>query len=72
MDAGVLEVSIDGKPATEYDIFDFYCPMFHRPVFHVLAHSLPVGKHTVQLRMAERHNEQSTGHAARILHFAKA
>ena len=72
MDAGVLEVSIDGKPATEYDMFDFYCPMFHRPVFHVLAHSLPVGKHTVQLRMAERHNEQSTGHAARILHFAKA
>lgn len=72
MDAGVLEIAVDGVPVSEYDLFDTYCPMFHRPVFHVLAHNLSPGPHTVQLRMAGRHHAESTGHAARILQFAVA
>lgn len=72
LDAGVLEVSIDGVARPDYDLFDKYCPIFHRPVFHILAHGLPVGSHTAQLRMAERRNAESIGHAARVLHFAVA
>ncbi len=69
MDAGILEITIDGVPAPDYELFDAYCPHFHRPVFHILAHQLPPGNHTLQLRMAERHHAESVGHAARILQF---
>ena len=69
MDAGILQVAVDGAPPTERDLFDEYCRWFHRPVFCVLAHDLPVGQHRVTLRMAERRNPLSAGHAARILKF---
>ncbi len=72
MDAGVLEISIDRGTFTEMDLFDNYCHRFHRPVFHVLAHGLDEGPHTAQLRVADRQNPLSTGHAVRVLQFASA
>jgi lysophospholipase L1-like esterase len=72
MDAGALEIIIDGVELPVYDLFDNYCKQFHRPVFHVLAHSLPEGKHTAQLRVAGVRHADSTGHAVRILNFAVA
>jgi len=72
MDAGILEITIDGVRAPNYDLFDYYCTLFHRPIFHILAYNLSPGNHTVQLRMAERHHAESTGHAARILQFGVA
>ncbi len=70
MDAGILSVSIDGGPATEVDLFDHYCTMFHRPVCRVLAEDLPPGTHTLRLTMADKTHEKSAGYAARILRFA--
>ena len=69
MDAGVLEISVDGGAFTELDLFDNYCHRFHRPVFHILAHGLDVGAHRAQLRVADRQNSLSTGHAVRVLQF---
>lgn len=69
MDAGVLEISIDGGAFTEMDIFDNHCHRFHRPVFHMLAHGLSNGPHTAQLRVANSQNPLSTGHAVRVLQF---
>ena len=72
MDAGVLLVEVDGAAPQEVDMFDFYCPSFHRPVFRVLANALPAGAHQVKVRMADRNNPASEGHAARILQFGIA
>jgi sialidase-1 len=69
MDAGVLEVSVDGGAVTTLDLFDHYCTQFHRPVCHVLAEDLSPGTHVLRLRMAENANEKSEGHAARVLQF---
>ncbi len=69
MDAGVLEVSIDGGEFTEMDLFDNNCLRFHRPVFRMLAHGLANGPHTARLRVADRQNPRSTGRAVRVLPF---
>ena len=70
MDAGVLEITIDGGALTEMDLFDNYCHRFHRPGFHILAHGLDEGAPMARLRVADRQNSLSTGHAVRILQFA--
>ncbi len=70
MDAGVLEVSIDGGTPQKFELFDGYCEQFHRPICRVLAEDLPQGKHLVHLTMSAENNPKSTGHAARILKFA--
>lgn len=72
MDAGVLKVSIDGGAFTEIDLFDDYCHRFHRPVFHMLAHGLSNAPHQVEVRVADRQNPLSTGHAVRVLQFGTA
>jgi len=69
MDAGVLIVEVDDSAPQEVDLYDHYCEFFHRPVFRVLANGLPPGEHRVTLRVSERSNPASEGHAARILQF---
>jgi hypothetical protein len=69
MDAGILEVAIDGGAPQNFDLFDSYCAQFHRPVCHVLAENLSPGKHLLRLTMSPEGNPQSKGHAARILKF---
>ncbi len=69
-DAGTLEVSVDGIPLGARKLHDGYCRQFHRPVFHLLAQGLSAGRHTLRLRIAERSDPDSTGHACRIVRFA--
>lgn len=69
MDAGVLECRIDGGAPQIMDMFDSYCPAFHRPVCRIVAEDLAPGKHRLQLRMSDQKNDKSVGHAARILRF---
>jgi hypothetical protein len=71
---GIIRKARQENPATdgaftEMDLFDNYCHRFHRPVFHMLAHGLSNGPHTAQLRVADRQNPLSTGHAVRVLQF---
>ncbi len=67
MDAGVIEYSIDNQKSKELDLFDNYCAKFHRPVCHVLAENLQPGKHVLKVKMTQKKNPESLGHAARIL-----
>jgi lysophospholipase L1-like esterase len=67
MDAGVIEYSIDNQKSKELDLFDNYCARFHRPVCHILAENLKPGEHTLKVKMMEKKNPESVGHAARIL-----
>lgn len=69
MDAGTVEYSIDGGPFQKKDLFDHYCTQFHRPFCHMLGDALSSGEHVLVLRIAGERNEQSTGHAVRILDF---
>ena len=69
MDAGTLEFSIDGQPFRKADLFDHYCPRFHRPQHKILADDLAPGPHTLTLRSAPERNAKSEGHAIRILKF---
>lgn len=69
MDAGILDVVIDGGAPQQIDLFDNYCKQFHRPVCRVLAENLPRGKHTLRLTTSSDRNMRSLGHAARILKF---
>ncbi|MHC4883639.1 MAG: GDSL-type esterase/lipase family protein [Planctomycetota bacterium] len=72
MDAGRLELSLDDGPYQVFDLFDEYCPKFHRPIFPVLTTGLPKGAHTLRIRIAEAASPESTGTAARILDFGVA
>jgi len=70
MDAGSIDVSIDGGTPTHRDFFDSYCTQFHRPVFHVLAEDMAPGEHSLRITVTGDSNPQSTGHAVRIQKFA--
>lgn len=69
MDAGTLAYSVDGGAELVLDMFDQYCPSFHRPVCRVLAEDLTPGQHTLTLRISDARHEKSEGTAARILRF---
>jgi sialidase-1 len=69
MDAGAMDVTIDDGKPSRMDMFDSYCPQFHRPVCHILAEDLPAGKHTLRLTIAPEAKPESTGHAVRVLKF---
>ena len=69
MDAGILEVMVDGGAPQKFELFDGYCEQFHRPICRVLAEGLPQGKHHLRLTMSAESDPKSTGHAARILKF---
>lgn len=68
-DAGVLEYQIDGGPAREMDQFTFWSPTLHIPWAYVLAADLKPGKHELVLRLSDKKNPKSKGHAARIVRF---
>jgi len=69
MDAGIIEYAIDGADFREADLFDHYCPRFHRPQHKIFASDLPPGKHTITLRSSAKKNDKSEGHAIRIMKF---
>jgi lysophospholipase L1-like esterase len=70
MDAGILECSIDNGPVIKIDMFDQFCPRFHRPVFRILEENLKVTHHVLKITLSEDKNQKSTGTAVRILRFA--
>ncbi len=70
MDAGILEVAVDGGTPQKSDLFDGYCEQFHRPICRVLAENLAPGRHQLRLTMSAESNPKSKGHAARILKFS--
>jgi lysophospholipase L1-like esterase len=66
-DAGIVEVSIDGGPATNVDLFHRFSAGLHYPRTAMLGTDLKPGKHTLKLRISQE--TKSSGHAARIIKF---
>jgi len=69
-DAGILEVSVDGKSFQKVDLFHRFSKGLHYPRTVMFATDLAEGAHVLRLRVSEAHNKDSKGHAARIIQFA--
>ena len=68
-DAATVEVSVDGGPFADVDLFRRFSKGLHYPHTVIFATDLEPGKHTLRLRVAEKSNEASTGHAMRVWNF---
>jgi lysophospholipase L1-like esterase len=68
-DAGILETSIDGGPFTETDLFTKWSSSLHLPWVYVLQDDLTDTKHTMTIRISNKHNAFSKGYACRIVYF---
>ena len=68
-DAGTLEYSIDGAPYGELNLFTRWSSRLHLPWAYVPDAELNPGAHELVLRVSERKDSRSQGHACRIVHF---
>lgn len=68
-DAGIVEASIDNGPFKPFDLFHRYSKGLHYPRSVVFAADLEPKEHTLRLRISNDANEQSVGHAMRIIQF---
>ncbi len=69
-DAGIVEAGIDGGPVKTVDLFHRFSRGLHYPRTVMFDADLKPGKHTLRLRMSDKKNPASRGHAMRILEFA--
>ncbi len=68
-DAGIIEVSIDGRPFESRNLFHNYSAGLHYPRTVMLATDLKPGEHTATLKIGSASDARSKGHAARIMQF---
>jgi len=68
-DTGIVEYSIDGGPFASCNLFSTWSPSLHLPWAKILTPDLPMGKHTMTLRVSADKDANSTGHAVNIIHF---
>jgi lysophospholipase L1-like esterase len=68
-DAGTLEAIIDGAPPVKVNLFHHHSKGLHYPRTVMFADTLAPGKHTLLLKMSETKDPNSSGTAARVLHF---
>jgi len=69
-DAGIVEASIDGAAPKQLDLFHRYSRGLHYPRTVVFDADLEPGEHVLKLRITDKSNKQSSGHAMRIVKFA--
>lgn len=67
-DAGIAEVSIDGGPFHDVELYHEFSGGLHYPRTVLLGSELRTGRHTLTMRISP--NTHSVGHSMRILHFA--
>lgn len=68
-DSGSVEVSIDDQPFQRFELFSPYSKGIrglHYPFVETFADGLSSGTHTVRLRVGEKANPASIGHAVRL------
>ncbi len=68
-DAGMVDVSIDGGKPQTIDLYHHFSKGLHYPRTVMFATDLSAGKHQLVLRVSGKHNDQSQGHAVRIMQF---
>jgi hypothetical protein len=70
-DAGIIEFKIDDGPWKEQDLFTRWSSDLHIPWLYVLEAELKkVSKHKLTVRISDKRNSRSKGHACRIVHLA--
>ena len=67
-DAGIVETSVDGAPYQRVDLLHAYSKGLHYPRTVMFATDLPLGKHTLRVRIAREKATQSLGYALRLLY----
>ncbi|MEE2623168.1 MAG: SGNH/GDSL hydrolase family protein [Verrucomicrobiota bacterium] len=68
-DAGILEASIDGGPATRHDLYHRYSRGLNYPRSVIFGTDLKPGKHVLALQLVKEKNPGSKGTTASILFF---
>ena len=68
-DAGIINYSVDKKEEKQLDLYNRYSANLHLPQYFLLADDLKKGKHTLNIKIEEGHNQQSKGNAVRIVYF---
>jgi lysophospholipase L1-like esterase len=69
-DAVIVEASIDGGDFRKVDLFHRFSKGLHYPRTVMFATDLSSGDHVLKLRVSDTSNQDSKGHAARIIQFA--
>jgi sialidase-1 len=71
LDAGMIEYRIDDGAWTEKDLATKWSTRLHIPWLYVLAAELkPDERHKLTVRISEKKNSKSKGHACRVVHLA--
>ena len=68
-DAGIVEAAVDERPFRPFDLYHAFSGGLHYPRTVVFADDLKPGRHTLKLRLTDKHNPGSKGTAARVLYF---
>jgi len=68
-DTGIIEYSIDGKPAKRIDPFTVWSQQLHLPWALMLESELSAGRHELILKTTDQKNKDSCGYALRIRDF---
>lgn len=69
-DAGTIEYRIDNGKWISQDLYHRYSRALHYPRTVMLAETLTDKKHHIEIRISQKKNNLSTGHAVRIMQFA--
>lgn len=65
-DAGIVEYSVDGGAFAAVDSYTPWSSSLHLPWALILDDMMPEGRHTIRVRISDRRNPRSTGHALRV------
>jgi sialidase-1 len=68
-DAGIIEYSIDESEWEKLDLFTPWSKNLHLPWFYTLGTGLKNGKHTLQIRLTDMKNPESSGNKCVIRYF---
>ena len=68
-DAGIVEASIDGAPATKHDLIHRFSGGLNYPRSVIFGTDLEPGKHQLKLNISGEKNPKSKGTSASLLFF---
>jgi sialidase-1 len=68
-DAGIIEYSIDDSDWQKQDLFTQWSSNLYLPWFYTLGSGLKSGKHTLQIRLTNERNHESTGNKCVLRYF---
>jgi hypothetical protein len=68
-DAGIIEYSIDESDWKRQDLFTQWSKNLYLPWFYTLGSGLKSGKHTLQIRLTNEKNPESTGNKCVLRYF---